>query len=196
MEDVEGREEDREPEVQNYKKYCVIATSLARRGIDSDETRMRPRTDQIDQTDPASLTKRTKSNEKNEIDDFPMLLHLLPRILMIRSWIERTLDAHAKEARSAAAVIETCGFRRLPAYFDAALLGRIRCVAVERVPVPPLASMGLRLFAGFESKQFRVETLRRHHLRRHLLCRSSIRPERIPALPRVDPRGAVGLPRV
>jgi hypothetical protein len=83
-----------------------------------------------------------------------MLLHLLPRILMIRSWIERTLAAHAKEARSAAAVIETCGFRRLPAYFDAALLGRIRCVAVERVPVPPLASMGLRLFAGFESKHY------------------------------------------
>jgi len=83
-----------------------------------------------------------------------MLLHLLPRILMIRSWIDRTLAAFEKEARPVAAIIETCGFRRLPDYFDAAFLSRVRCVAVERVPVPPLASMGLRLFAGVESKHY------------------------------------------
>jgi hypothetical protein len=83
-----------------------------------------------------------------------MLLHLLPRILMIRSWIDRTLAAHAHEARPVGEIIEARGFRRLPDYFDAALLGRIRCVAVERVPVPPLASMGLRLFAGVESKHY------------------------------------------
>lgn len=83
-----------------------------------------------------------------------MLLHLLPRILMIRSWIDRTLAAHAHEARPVGEIIEARNFRRLPDYFDAALLGRIRCVAVERVPVPPLALMGLRLFAGFESKHY------------------------------------------
>jgi hypothetical protein len=81
-----------------------------------------------------------------------MLLQLLPRILMIRTWIDRTLAAHEREARPVAALVETCGLRRLPGYFDAALLGRVRCVAVERVPVPPLASTGFRLFAGFESK--------------------------------------------
>jgi hypothetical protein len=83
-----------------------------------------------------------------------MPLQRLTRILLIRSWIERTLADHTEEARPVAALIEACGFRRLPAYFDAALLGRIRCVAVERVPVPPLASMGLRLFAGVESKHY------------------------------------------
>jgi hypothetical protein len=75
-------------------------------------------------------------------------------MLLIRSWIDRTLAAHAHEARPVGEIIEACGFRRLPDYFDAALLGRIRCVAVERVPVPPLALMGLRLFAGFESKHY------------------------------------------
>jgi len=83
-----------------------------------------------------------------------MLLNLLPRILMIRTWIDRTLAAHAKEARPVAAFIETCGFGRLPGYFEAAFLDRVRCVAVERVPVPPLAAMGLRLFAGFESERW------------------------------------------
>ena len=83
-----------------------------------------------------------------------MPLHLLTRMPIIRSWIDRTLAAHEKEARPVAAVIEASGFRRLPDYFDAAFLDRVRCVAVERIPVPPLASMGLRLFAGFESKHY------------------------------------------
>jgi len=83
-----------------------------------------------------------------------MPLHLLTRIPLIRSWIDRTLAAHAHEARPVGEIIEARGFRRLPDYFDAALLGRVRCVAVERVPVPPLASMGLRFFAGVESKHY------------------------------------------
>jgi len=83
-----------------------------------------------------------------------MLLNLLPRILMIRSWIERTLAAHADEAKPVGEVLEACGFRRLPDYFEASLLERVRCVAVERVPVPPLASMGLRLVSGFESNRY------------------------------------------
>ena len=83
-----------------------------------------------------------------------MLLNLLPRILMIRSWIERTLAAHADGARPVGEIFEARGFRRLPDYFEASLLERVRCVAVERVPVPPLASMGLRLVSGFESNRY------------------------------------------
>jgi len=83
-----------------------------------------------------------------------MSLNFLTRIPLIRSWIGRTLAAHAKEARPVGEILEACGFRRLPGYFDAAFLNRIRCVAVERVPLPPLASMGLRLFAGFEAKHY------------------------------------------
>ena len=94
------------------------------------------------------------TDEIDQTDEFPMPLQLFTRMPLIRSWIDRTLAAHEKEARPVAALIETCGFRRLPDYFEAAFLGRVRCVAVERVPVPPLASMGLRLFAGFESKHY------------------------------------------
>ena len=83
-----------------------------------------------------------------------MLLNLLPRILMIRSWIERTLAAHADGARPVGEIFEARGFRRLPDYFEASLLERVRCVAVVRVPVPPLASMGLRLISGFESRHY------------------------------------------
>jgi hypothetical protein len=83
-----------------------------------------------------------------------MLLNLLPRIRLIRSWINRTAAAHADEARPIDEIIEACGFQRLPGYFDAAFLNRIKCVSVERVPVPPVASMGLALFAGFESKRY------------------------------------------
>ena len=83
-----------------------------------------------------------------------MPLQLLTRIPLLRSWIERTLAAHAHEARPVGEIIEACGFRRLPDYFDAAFLDRVRCVAVGRIPMPPLASMGLRLFAGFESKHY------------------------------------------
>jgi hypothetical protein len=83
-----------------------------------------------------------------------MSLHLLTRMPLIRSWINRTLAAHEKEARPVGEIIEARGFERLPDYFDAVFLDRVRCVAVERIPVPPLASMGLRLFAGFESMHY------------------------------------------
>lgn len=75
----------------------------------------------------------------------------VPRIPLIRSWIERTLAAHGKDARPVADLIEPCGLRRLPAYFDRVFLERVRCAAVDRVPMPPLASMGLKRFAGFET---------------------------------------------
>jgi len=74
-----------------------------------------------------------------------------PRIPLIRSWVERTLAVHGREARPVAELVETCGLRRLPGYFDAAFLGRVRCAAVERVPLPPPAALGLRLFAGFRT---------------------------------------------
>jgi hypothetical protein len=67
-----------------------------------------------------------------------MAIDLFLRIPMIRSWIERTVAAHAASARPVGALVERLGFRRLPGYFDAAFLRRVRCVAVERVPLPQL----------------------------------------------------------
>lgn len=77
------------------------------------------------------------------------MLQLRPRIPLIRSWVERTVAAHGSVARPVAELVETRGLRRLPDYFDEAFLGRVRCAAVERVPLPPPAALGLRLFAGF-----------------------------------------------
>ncbi|MBP8696149.1 MAG: hypothetical protein KBH73_06785 [Syntrophobacterales bacterium] len=76
------------------------------------------------------------------------------RIPLIRSWVERTLAAHEKDARPVADLIEPCGLRRLPGYFDTAFLARVRCAAVDRVPMPPLASLGLKRFTGFETTRW------------------------------------------
>jgi len=73
-----------------------------------------------------------------------LVLTVLMRMFFVKSWIERKVAAHAKDARPVAEVIKACGFRRLPEYFDAALLDRVRCVTVDRIPLPPLASPGLK----------------------------------------------------
>lgn len=72
-------------------------------------------------------------------------------MFLIRSWIERTVAAHQKEARPVAEVIEACGFQRLPDYFGAAFLDRVQCVSVERIPLPPLTSRGLRSLGGIRT---------------------------------------------
>jgi hypothetical protein len=71
---------------------------------------------------------------------------LLPKVPLITGWIDRTLAAHAKEAHSVASF----GFKRLPTFYSAECLARAKVVAIERVPVPPLTSIGLPEFGEFE----------------------------------------------
>jgi len=61
-------------------------------------------------------------------------------------WIHQTLGAYAKEANT----IASLGFPRLPRYFSPELLASTNVVAVERLPIPPLSSMGLSGFAEFD----------------------------------------------
>jgi hypothetical protein len=61
-------------------------------------------------------------------------------------WIHQTLRAYAKENKT----IASLGFPRLPRYFSPDLLASTNVVAVERLPMPPLSSMGLSRFAEFE----------------------------------------------
>jgi hypothetical protein len=61
-------------------------------------------------------------------------------------WIRATLAAHAPDARSVA----SAGFARLPSCFSEELLASAKFVAVDRVPTPPLAALGLSRFAAFE----------------------------------------------
>lgn len=75
--------------------------------------------------------------------NFQILQQKLPEV---RLWIDRTLAAHADQARPVASI----GFPRLGSYYSAALLASARVIPVAHVPAPPLASMGLIGFDGFE----------------------------------------------
>jgi hypothetical protein len=65
-------------------------------------------------------------------------------------WIQQTLVAHSNETR----IISSLGFPRLSRYFGENLLSSTKVVVVERVPMPPLSSMGLSQFAAFENGDF------------------------------------------
>jgi hypothetical protein len=63
----------------------------------------------------------------------------------LRMWIEKTLALYEESARP----VTSMHFVRLPLYFDKHLLETVKFVAVDRVPMPPLAAMGLGRFAAF-----------------------------------------------
>jgi hypothetical protein len=65
---------------------------------------------------------------------------------LLMAWIEQTLRSYANEARP----VVSLGFARLPRHFSAALLASAKVVLVDRVPKPPLASMGLSRFEEFQ----------------------------------------------
>jgi hypothetical protein len=62
----------------------------------------------------------------------------------LRTWIEKTLAFYEENAQP----VTSMHFVRLPLYFDHRLLETVKFVAVDRVPMPPLAAMGLSRFAG------------------------------------------------
>jgi hypothetical protein len=64
----------------------------------------------------------------------------------VMGWIEQTLSAHEKLARPVASK----HFRRLPLYFSRSQIEAAKFVIVDRLPVPPLSSMGLSRFSEFE----------------------------------------------
>jgi hypothetical protein len=70
------------------------------------------------------------------------------RLPMVSKWIEKTLGEHA----SGAQIVASFGFKRLPQYYSHALLDRTKVVVVDRIPVPPLRSLGLPEFAAFETQ--------------------------------------------
>jgi hypothetical protein len=68
---------------------------------------------------------------------------LYPHVI---GWIYQTLDAHSKEAKA----VGSLGFPRLSRYFSEERLTSTKVVVIDRVPMPPLSSMGLSRFAEFE----------------------------------------------
>jgi hypothetical protein len=65
---------------------------------------------------------------------------------LVLRWIRQTITDHAGSAKTVA----SRGFKRLPSYFSQELLDTTKVIAVPRVPVPPLSSMGLQRFRDFE----------------------------------------------
>jgi hypothetical protein len=74
------------------------------------------------------------------------LQQLQEKIPEVMVWIDRTLATHVHEARP----IASFGFKRLGSYYSAGLLASAKAIPVARVPVPPLATMGLVGFTEFE----------------------------------------------
>jgi hypothetical protein len=72
---------------------------------------------------------------------------LYPHVI---GWIRQTLAAHSNEAKA----VSSLGFPRLSRYFSEALLTSTKVVIIDRVPMPPLSSMGLSRFAEFERGDF------------------------------------------
>jgi hypothetical protein len=69
---------------------------------------------------------------------------------VVESWIRSTLTAHAGKKEAVA----SRGFPRLSRYFSAETLASANVALVDRLPVPPLSSMGLAQFAEFECGEF------------------------------------------
>lgn len=75
---------------------------------------------------------------------------LLTRLPQERGWILKTLEQHKSLARPLASY----GFTRLPQFYSADTLASAVVVEVPRVPVPPLADMGLPEFAEFQNGNY------------------------------------------
>lgn len=79
-------------------------------------------------------------------------------------WIGQTLVSHASEAQP----VVSMGFKRLPLYFHQSLLVSAKFIIVDRVPMPPLATMGLPQYADFENGNYDgVTYLDTFFVRRH-----------------------------
>jgi hypothetical protein len=74
------------------------------------------------------------------------LAPLLEKLPAVEIWIDSLLASHAAEARSVASL----PFERLANYYEVATLAAARVIVVDKVPTPPLTSMGLPQFAAFE----------------------------------------------
>jgi hypothetical protein len=65
-------------------------------------------------------------------------------------WIGILLATFRDRAQSVA----SARFPRLPKYYPAHILERVKFVVVPRIPVPPLSQMGLLQFSAFETADF------------------------------------------
>ena len=75
---------------------------------------------------------------------------LLQKLPEIKTWIEGELDSRRAMRRP----VSSHAFPRLAAYYSTQLLDSSGVVEVPRVPIPPLAALGLPDFAEFENGSY------------------------------------------
>ena len=75
---------------------------------------------------------------------------LLQKLPEIKTWIEGELDSRRAMRRP----VSSHAFPRLAAYYSTQLLDSSGVVEVPRVPIPPLAALGLPDFAEFENGDY------------------------------------------
>jgi hypothetical protein len=89
----------------------------------------------------------------------------------LQAWIQKTLAAYEKDALPTASM----RFARLPLYFDHTSLEAARFIPIDRVPMPPLAAMGLDRFAAFEQGDFNgVTYLDRYFIKRPVVTKEAL----------------------
>ncbi|WP_333653791.1 hypothetical protein [Dissulfurispira sp.] len=76
--------------------------------------------------------------------------YLIEKLPLVCAWIEETLNHHTPNSCSVKDFVSIQKFHRLPHYFTDGFLSRAKVVLVEKVPKPPLSSMGLSMFESFE----------------------------------------------
>ena len=92
------------------------------------------------------LLKSAELNERSVVtpQEFEIAF---PKVM---AWIQETLLAYQRLARPVASK----NFQRLPFYFSPAQIEAAKYVVMDRIPVPPLSSIGLSRFAEFERGDF------------------------------------------
>jgi hypothetical protein len=77
----------------------------------------------------------------------PKEFETFPKVM---GWIKQILWAHRAETR----LVISKDFKRLPLYFSQAQMEAAKFVVVDRVPLPPLSSIGLSRFSEFEQGDY------------------------------------------
>jgi hypothetical protein len=89
----------------------------------------------------------------------------------VQAWIQKTLAVYEQDAQP----IASMRFARLPLYFDHTSLETAKFIPIDRVPMPPLAAMGLDRFAAFEQGDFNgVTYLDRYFIKRPVVTEEAL----------------------
>jgi hypothetical protein len=87
------------------------------------------------------------------------------------AWIQKTLEFYEENAKPVASM----HFVRLPLYFDHGLLETAKFIAIDRLPMPPLSTMGLSRFAVFEQGNFSgITYLDRYFIKQTMVTEEAI----------------------